>query len=533
MSVASDAKLAHSTIQTWKHMIARCHDPRIAKYKPDTWMRYGGRGITVCDRWRYSLDNFLNDMGVRPAEGLELDRINNDGNYEPSNCRWVTGKENAQNRSTSISVTWNGITKNASEWARDFGLNSTTFHQRYNAGMSMEQIRDTVVHTDIKTRARNRKSNINLTYKGKTQCVSQWAIELNLPVKTLYVRLELGWDTAKVLETPINEVPSVKLTEYIYPDTGEITQLSQYAVAKLTGQSVGAIRDKLAKGLPTEEVLSTKRQAPITTAYYDFNGSNKTVPEIAKALNVSDTLVYRWLREGIDPNAMKPSSGLYSSPNIIDYNGKSQSITEWGRELGIGDDIIRSRLKQGMTMDRVMSTESQREQKHTFMGELKTAKEISVITGMDIQGVRRLIRNKVDLDTYEFNPPEVVLDYNGKTQSIKVWAEELGIPVERIRYRIKHGFSTEEILSPQTLREKTYVYKGEQLTPTEISKLSGKSDAWVRKCIREGLDLDTVLEGSTREKKYLYEGELRTVKEIVVISGRSKAAVYRMIKYPS
>lgn len=262
---------------------------------------------------------------------------------------------------------------------------------------------------------------------------------------------------------------------------------------------------------------------------YEFRGAKCTVYEIADQLDVSEGLVYKRIRAGIAPDDMKPNSGVYS-PHIIEYNGKTQSISEWGRELGIGDDLIRSRLKRGMVMDRAMSIESQMEKKHIFHGELKTTKEISSITGMGIQGVRRLIRNKVDLDTYDFNPQEVVLTYNGKTQTINVWSDEIGIPVERIRYRIKHGFSTEEILSPKTLREKTYLYKGEQLTPTEISKLSGKSDAWVRKCIRKDLDLDTVLEGSMREKKYFYEGELRTVKEIVAITGRSKASVYRMIK---
>lgn len=109
-----------NTYTIWAGMMSRCRDMD----NPN----YGGRGIEVCERW-HSFENFLADMGERP-EGLSLDRIDTNGNYEPANCRWVGARAQAQNTRRNVNVTHNGKTQCASEWARELGVSRQRIHQR-------------------------------------------------------------------------------------------------------------------------------------------------------------------------------------------------------------------------------------------------------------------------------------------------------------------------------------------------------------------------------------------------------------------
>lgn len=114
--------------------IKRCTVPTDAAYP-----RYGGRGITVCDRWmhgdgvRSGLECFVEDMGRRPPN-LTLDRVTNDGHYEPGNCRWATDKEQSNNRRSNVLITFRGVTKNATQWAEEMDIHRVTIVRRHNAG---------------------------------------------------------------------------------------------------------------------------------------------------------------------------------------------------------------------------------------------------------------------------------------------------------------------------------------------------------------------------------------------------------------
>ena len=114
---------------SWRTMKERCFSPTNHAYRD-----YGGRGITVCDAWRDNFQQFFKDMGPRPPRH-SLDRINNAGNYEPTNCRWVSMKEQSRNRRSTIVYTYKGETKCLTDWAIKHGLNVATLRRRWHLGL--------------------------------------------------------------------------------------------------------------------------------------------------------------------------------------------------------------------------------------------------------------------------------------------------------------------------------------------------------------------------------------------------------------
>ena len=113
---------------TWKSMIQRCTDQRA-----DSFPRYGGRGITVCERWR-TFENFYADMGAPPTLRHSIERRNNNGNYEPDNCCWATLKEQQNNRSDNRFMTIGAATMTIQQWADSTGVPGSRIRKRLDAG---------------------------------------------------------------------------------------------------------------------------------------------------------------------------------------------------------------------------------------------------------------------------------------------------------------------------------------------------------------------------------------------------------------
>lgn len=121
------------TYKIWQTMIQRCENPN-----EDRFERYGGRGIEVCERWKV-FENFISDMGLKPSINMQIDRIDNDGHYEPDNCRWATPKQNVNNRSVTRYLTVDEETMSLSDWSERTGIKRQTIVTRLRRGWTVKE----------------------------------------------------------------------------------------------------------------------------------------------------------------------------------------------------------------------------------------------------------------------------------------------------------------------------------------------------------------------------------------------------------
>lgn len=122
-------------------MISRCYNANIRQYD-----QYGGRGIMVCDEWRHDYPAFKSwALSHGYNDSLTLDRIDVDGNYTPENCRWATPEEQSNNKRHNIVITYKGKTQTAAQWSRELGLVYPTIISRYHKGLPPELILKEVV----------------------------------------------------------------------------------------------------------------------------------------------------------------------------------------------------------------------------------------------------------------------------------------------------------------------------------------------------------------------------------------------------
>lgn len=121
--------------KSWQHMKDRCLNPKHKNYS-----LYGGRGIKICDRWKSSFKNFLEDMGHRPNTNCSLDRIDNNGNYEPSNCRWVNQRVQCNNKNNNVKLVFNNETRSITDWSRELDISYGSLVHHHSKGRDLEFI---------------------------------------------------------------------------------------------------------------------------------------------------------------------------------------------------------------------------------------------------------------------------------------------------------------------------------------------------------------------------------------------------------
>lgn len=166
----------------WYGMIDRCQNPAHRAY-----LRYGGRGITVCERWQNPL-HFLADIGARPSVKHSLDRIDNNGGYSPENCRWADWKTQNRNKAGAKPLVYKGETRFISDLAVQTGLSTQTIRQRIGRmNWTVEKALETP--TDVTPKGRIPKLH---TVNGISKTRAQWADHIGVNKHTIYTWLGKG-----------------------------------------------------------------------------------------------------------------------------------------------------------------------------------------------------------------------------------------------------------------------------------------------------------------------------------------------------
>lgn len=174
------------TYHAWASMKQRCYNA-----KQNRFARYIGRGIQVCERWRNSFIAFLEDMGEMP-EGMSLDRIDNDGDYCPENCRWATATQQANNTHRTRYITINGEKRLARDMAEEFGISYGLVSNRLTNGWTLEQALELEEHHDRRA----------ITIDGQTLTMAQWAQRMGLSRQAVHIRINQGWSVNDACSTP-------------------------------------------------------------------------------------------------------------------------------------------------------------------------------------------------------------------------------------------------------------------------------------------------------------------------------------------
>ena len=173
----------------WESMFTRCYNPNCKHYHD-----YGGRGIKVCDEWKNSFVFGEWALTHGYQKGLQLDRINNNGNYCPENCRWVTSQVNNNNRRSNVIITIDNITDTLANTCRRYGLSPTNVIS-YAKRHDLSYTETIIAYLDNKVKT----EGIKISFNGETHTIVQWASKLGMNKATLYSRYRKGYSVADVL----------------------------------------------------------------------------------------------------------------------------------------------------------------------------------------------------------------------------------------------------------------------------------------------------------------------------------------------
>ena len=220
--------------KAWDSMKQRCFNPNHKRYSD-----WGGRGIKVCDRWKNSSENFLADMGLKPTPKHSLDRIDNDGDYCPENCRWATKAEQENNRRNNKPlITIGNETYTIAQWAKKMSISEFVIHTRLKMGWSEYDAVMTPINGKIRL----------IAIENETYTIAQWTEEKGYSASVIKNRLRYGWSEYDAVMTPVHTDKLITIDYKTYT-------IAQWTEEK--GYSASVIKNRLKLGWSEYDAVMT------------------------------------------------------------------------------------------------------------------------------------------------------------------------------------------------------------------------------------------------------------------------------------
>lgn len=258
--------------RSWQAMIRRCTDKKYSCYK-----RYGGRGITVCDRWLNSFEDYFSDIGPRPSITHTIDRSNNDGNYEPGNVRWATKSEQTNNRRNTIYVVLSDGTRvTLKEACSMFGLSKSTAYFRLTNDIPFD--------VKLKIKSPDKK----YIYEGKHLSATELEVITGIKEYTLRYHLNKGKTIPDIIKL-VNNRPS----RILYDGKWR----TKFALSKYLDIPNSFMYKYLKKGFTIEQILKHYSKS-IKVKTYPYQGKEMTIRELELATGCKPKVLRKYLSRG-------------------------------------------------------------------------------------------------------------------------------------------------------------------------------------------------------------------------------------------
>lgn len=270
-----------------RNMRYRCKNSNYSGYK---W--YGGKGVKVCDEWDKNTQSFIQwSIENGYDENKTIDRIDNNGDYEPSNCRWVDNQTQQNNRTNNVYLTYNEETKTLREWSEVLGLDYSLIKTRYYKGWDAESIFTTPYNSHRRV----------LTIYNETKTLSQWSNELGITPSTLWYRHEHNYSDEDMVK-PVDE----------------------------------------------------NKKKPEASIYLTHNNKKQTIKEWAEELDLNaGTLYNRYYKDWAPEEILFGKKNSFIT-RYLEYDNQTKTLREWSEIVGLHPDTLRNRYSKGWTAEEIL-----------------------------------------------------------------------------------------------------------------------------------------------------------------------------------